>query len=439
MPFVPHTPESLLPRSDSKNSAATCKGITSTGRSCRRGLGKGSLSISSSTPANRRSSSTSATGVLAVVQDGDAAGATAFFCWQHKDQAERLVTARGGDDEAHTRLYPLQERSSIDTLVARLGVLGINEATPTKTSKTGRRTAERDAQRERRPPIWDTIHGPLIAVPDDMMQKASTQPKPTTQPVKKHQRRSFWASLCCVGESSDEDYIEVLHNQPSNAQIPSPARSLLSLIPHHLSPQTTSLLLTELAKPLSQHDDEGFIYIFWLTDTDVAPSKAAAASLLDAPSSACKQLSPAVLNDSSSDQRKSSRQKTMLLKIGRASNVQRRMNEWARQCGYNLTLVRFYPYVPSSPLRSPASAPMASARRPEIPTCPDSDQVRKVPHAHRVERLIHLELANKRVKRSCMTCGKEHREWFEVEASREGVKEIDEVVRRWVGWGERVT
>lgn len=49
---------------------------------------------------------------------------------------------------------------------------------------------------------------------------------------------------------------------------------------------------------------------------------------------------------------------------------------------------------------------------------------------------MHLELAEKRVKRVCEACGKEHREWFEVEGSREGVKGVDEVVRRWARWGE---
>ena len=53
----------------------------------------------------------------------------------------------------------------------------------------------------------------------------------------------------------------------------------------------------------------------------------------------------------------------------------------------------------------------------------------------RVERLIQLELAEKRVKRVCAGCAKEHREWFEVEATREGLRAVDEVVRRWVGWG----
>ena len=68
---------------------------------------------------------------------------------------------------------------------------------------------------------------------------------------------------------------------------------------------------------------------------------------------------------------------------------------------------------------------------------PASSGVRKVPHAHRVERLIHLELAEQRVMKKCDACGKDHREWFEVEASKKGVKAIDEVVRRWVDWAER--
>lgn len=63
---------------------------------------------------------------------------------------------------------------------------------------------------------------------------------------------------------------------------------------------------------------------------------------------------------------------------------------------------------------------------------------RKVPHVHRVERLIHLELADLRVRDlgRCGECGKEHREWFEVEAAKEALRRVDECVRRWVSWGE---
>lgn len=65
-----------------------------------------------------------------------------------------------------------------------------------------------------------------------------------------------------------------------------------------------------------------------------------------------------------------------------------------------------------------------------------SEGVRKVPHAHKVERLIHIELGAQRVMKKCEACGKDHREWFEVEATREGVKGVDEVVKRWVDWAE---
>ena len=108
------------------------------------------------------------------------------------------------------------------------------------------------------------------------------------------------------------------------------------------------------------------------------------------------------------------------------------MNEWTKQCNYNLSLLRFYPYHPSS-ANPPSPLPSPNNRR----LSSFVGAPHKVPHAHKVERLIHLELGEKRVKRECATCGKEHREWFEVEGTREGVRAVDEVVRRWVGWAEQ--
>ena len=105
--------------------------------------------------------------------------------------------------------------------------------------------------------------------------------------------------------------------------------------------------------------------------------------------------------------------------------MQRRLNQWTRQCGYNLSLIRYYPYQSSTPSLTSVN---------ELPKTP-----RKVANVHKVERLIHLELNGKRAAGhgKCGACGKEHREWFEVEASRNGVKAVDEVVRRWVEWGEK--
>ena len=65
---------------------------------------------------------------------------------------------------------------------------------------------------------------------------------------------------------------------------------------------------------------------------------------------------------------------------------------------------------------------------------------RKIPHSHKVERLVHIELAGRGLRvadrEKCEACGREHREWFEVEASRAAVADVDEVVRRWSDWDE---
>ncbi|KAI4284287.1 MAG: hypothetical protein L6R35_004940, partial [Caloplaca aegaea] len=170
----------------------------------------------------------------------------------------------------------------------------------------------------------------------------------------------------------------------------------------------------------------GYIYMFWLTtSTDAASATADPSALLTPsplPSPRSRRASSAPRDSSSSSPQANndpSPSYNILLKIGRASNVQRRMNEWTRQCGYSLSLIRYYPYLPSStPSSSSAGqSPQASPR--------------KVPHAHKVERLIHLELAEKRIRRDCDVCGKEHREWFEVSGDRQGVKGVDEVVKRW--------
>lgn len=528
MAFTGLTPEALLSRSDSKNPATTCKGITTLGRPCRN-----PLSIDSTN-----------NGVLAVASvvsgsDDEEIGAAAYFCWRHKDQAEKLVAANAntaGVKRQDTQIYPLQGRSSIDTLVARLGVLEVEDSAQERQRRKrrerrpddrNRKDGNRPPRRVNRPPTWDNVQGPLMQVPNDLMKRRPMQGRPQKK------KKGFWESLCCGAADDEEDYVEVVRhkkrvsNAPQMSQYPSEPSSqpahvpqsqtsrpngtsasrptssipprrplsanstrpsakvsttqpqsetakLMSYIPSTLPPQTASLLLTELSKPISPHDDEGYIYIFWLTPESAGPAPSSTASTLLAPPSRPEQgrrtsdvlrqysvrrpqrpdpnrprrRSAAASNENEDDKN------TILLKIGRANNVHRRMNEWTRQCGYSLSLVRFYPYVSSTPTPSPLSTPQRSpaqsrrqsaqnispGQRPGASSsrrASSSSGVRKVPHAMRVERLIHIELAEQRVMKKCEACGKDHREWFEVDATKEGVKRVDEVVKRWVDWAER--
>lgn len=428
MPFIPHTPESLIPRSDSRNPTTTCRGLTSSGRLCRRAISP------SSPPAIVQSPNVD-------VHPSDA------FCWQHKDQA---IAVQGLSPNG-AQIPAIRERTSVDTLIDRLGLLEIKPERP--AAKQRRKSAQPR-------PILYTVgtHYP------EKQQRMNSNKTPRN-PRKQHNV----TLLCCVGVADEDPLVarpaqlqnRTSHNsrnrppnfqpmiqppkqsrppRPSTGsrekpinidlQRPQPVRGpsshtqqLLSLIPKTASPQITSLLLAELSKPLSQVDDEGYIYIFWLTPTShpQTPPSEVASSLLDSPrrpQPGKRRTSEALQAFSSGADREE--RKTILLKIGRASNVQRRLNEWSRQCGYNLSLVRYYPYQPSSPV-------------------PDPGMPRKVPYAHRVERLIHLELSGMRARGSggCESCGREHREWFEVEGTTEGVRSVDEVVRRWVDWGLR--
>lgn len=439
MSFSGCTPEALLPRSDSKNPATTCKGITSNGRPCRRALAASSRS--SPTPSPSRGN-----GVLAVLGQQDAAAA--FFCWQHKDQAEQLAAR-----DTKTSLHPLKEKSSIDTLIERVGILELDESVPEHRKRHHRTDGPR--RRDTLPSGWNEMPSPLMTVPEEIVYRPRrTRPSPPRSNVK-----LSWA--CCI-QGDDDDLPPPRrrdrgrHSRPSDARWdpvavqpapvrpqmrekssttttqprPSPAPSsqsrtqtLLSIIPPQLSPQTTSLLLAELSRPITSANESGYIYIFWLTpESEVSkPDDETASSLLDddedmyTPRS--QRTNQALARYASVRRPQNQRtQRTITLKIGRAANVHRRMSQWTKQCGQNITLIRYYPYASDS----------------------GSCSGGKVPHVQRVERLIHLELAERRViKSECEQCGREHREWFEIEASRNGLKGVDEVVRRWVAWAER--
>ncbi len=418
MPFIPHTPESLLLRSDSKNPDSTCRGLTSNGRPCRRSLSK--TPQSSPSPSPRRGQSPGLNGPPSPEA----------FCWQHKEQAAAHLPASPQGIQSST----IRERTSVDTLVDRLGLLEIEQ--------------KRERKQKRRP------------VPGDEAERQEGSPSHPERHRQRQKQRSNLVLLCCIGEVDepkraprpvDGDHggrksatvpqekrskLPMNISQKENLHRPSIARDpssrtgeFLSLIPTSATPQTTAQLLSELAKPISQNDEEGFIYMFWLTPESMpaAPPSETVSSLLAPPSrpEPGRRRTSDALNTFAQTIPNTNDKKTILLKIGRAANVQRRLNQWTRQCGYNLSLIRYYPYHSTTP--SPTNVD-------DILRTP-----RKVPNVHKVERLIHIELNAKRFKGEgkCPACGRDHKEWFEVEAGREAVRGVDEVIRRWVDWAER--
>jgi hypothetical protein len=463
-PFTGRTPEALVGRNDSKNPATTCRGITNSGRPCRRALARKS-------------------GLVAVVEDGDGTVEEAsYYCHDHKAQAGSAGPSTSPHGRTKTNLYTLDSRNSVDTLVQRLGVEGVGSEISTKVRRKRHDGRHRPESRQ------DAPYGEKYGLGQGEGRQS-----------KKKEKSSFWSMLCCGGggEQDEDDYVEIVrhkkrlqdsrpnntssrppgsaHSKPpsspgrqsrpptdlpfrpaaNQASPNSQAGNLLSLIPPTVSPNTASALLTELSKPPNPNDEEGYIYIFWLTpNQDKTPDTSTARSLLSPESNPRRErrISDVVSEFSyTAEQSRSANPRdngkaakpTILLKIGRANNVTRRMNEWQRQCGYALSLVRWYPYVSSSAAPSPApSSPgrnhgrSASASRPDAGRRESSGLVRKVPCVKRVERLIHLELAERRITKNCEVCGREHREWFEVDGTEKGVKGVDETVRRWVAWGE---
>ncbi len=408
MPFIPHTPESLLPRSDSKNPASTCRGLTSGGRPCRRSI--------STSPQSTRSNI-----IIGSRPSIENNLSPEKYCWQHKDQSP--VTSAQASPQ-RILCETIQERTSVDTLVDRLGLLEINNA---------------GDRRKRRKEYTEQTH----------KAGAADHSRVRRDKRVKHKSTSNLSLSCCIGDVDDEyipprrrlqekpmrEYHSSSLYPPKTTPSRSPVRpiikrdpsskteQLLALIPRNATPQITSLLLTELTKPISEFDEEGYIYMFWLTPeslpstppSEVAPSLLEVSTDRQRPQPGQRRTSDVLQTFASASQDSSQK---ILLKIGRASNVQRRLNEWTRQCGYNLSLIRYYPYHSTS-------TPNLSS----LPT--------KVPHAHKVERLIHIELSGKKAQQDskCRSCGREHREWFEVEASRNGVKAVDDIIRRWVEWG----
>ncbi|TFA99872.1 hypothetical protein CCMA1212_008148 [Trichoderma ghanense] len=447
--FSGTTPESMLARNDSLNPEATCRGITSNGRPCRRPL------ISSpghpQQKQQQQQQSRKKNAKLAPSPSGGGGDDTEdSYCWQHKDQAGRSrKSSPGPRPSAQQHAAGIaEERSSLDTLADRLGLVDIN-------ARPGRYDPEKLGDQQQRPskPKSSTFCF-CFSIPEEDFDEAPRphQPRPQPHPVQPQQQQYARPSTSSARPSHLHPHSQGnSHSRPSSSSAPT-AYHLKSLIPDSLDAVTTSALMTEVSKPPSDADEPGYIYMFWLTPesaSEPAPVDAARDLLAPPPrgggAAASRRPSDVVSAFANQGRKTNSRDpkpKTMLLKIGRAANVQRRMNQWSRQCGHSIQLLRFYPYMSSS--SNPASfdatsAPSGRGAAGRSPSPASAASPHPTPHVKKVERLIHIELAGMGLRAdlgACEACGREHKEWFEVEASRDGVRTVDDIIRRWVGWDD---
>lgn len=426
----------LLPRSDSRNPATTCRGITAQGRPCRRALASPQPSPASTPRKDSRQ---------------DAIDQASVYCWQHKDQDSSSLPSNPSADNTSAK-----PRTSIDTLMDRLGVLELNDDPASKPKPNQRRRTYQNGLYEKRRPKKKSTFCCFTIMEDSDDEKPVPSQKPTS-----HRPPSGTSSQKPNGKIS----VPASMGKPQNGRIAStqaarpspPSKNKASWLPPTLAPQTTTILSAELEKPISDADEEGYIYMFWVTPPttttsrgiDAPATREIASSLLPQAPEGTRGLRPPPQSRSISEAIRaaqdlnaltsnptSTKPGTLRLKIGRTSNIHRRMAEWTRQCSYDLTLIRYYPYMhASSASSSPARVPLSHGKSQSLASMVPG---RKVPHVHRVERLIHLELAALRVRDlgQCPECGKEHREWFEVEAAKESLRSVDECIRRWISWAE---
>lgn len=419
--FSGTTPESLLARNDSLNPEATCRGITSNGRPCRRPV--------SPTGHHRPQSRKKLAPPAADDDDNEDS-----YCWQHKDQAGRSRKSSPGPKRPANGVIAEEGRSSLDTLADRLGLVDIN-ARP-----GGRYDSEKPPYGDGRPrprPRSSTFCF-CFSIPEEDFDEPPPrphQPRPQPHAVQQQPPRPSTSS---ARPSRPQTSHHQPHSRPSSSSAPT-AGHLKSLIPDSLDAVTTSSLMTEVSKPFSDADEPGYIYMFWLTPesaADPAPVDAARDLLAPPPrggGGGSRRPSDVVSMFAHANGQKP---KTMLLKIGRAANVQRRMNQWSRQCGHSIQLLRFYPYLSSS---APSSYDASHARGARAPSPASAASPHPTPHVKKVERLIHIELGGMGLRAdlgACAACGREHKEWFEVEATREGVRVVDDIIRRWVRWDD---
>ncbi|EFQ25878.1 uncharacterized protein GLRG_01022 [Colletotrichum graminicola M1.001] len=312
MGYIANTPEDRLERSDSKDPNTTCKGLTGAGNLCRNPV----------TPVNGKKLSPT------VVEES-------HYCHHHRDQA----ASRSAQSSPGPRLSGrpvLEQRSSIDTLADRLGLVDVG-SNPTK--KQSRPQGGRPNGNTRPPKKEkEMLHFcfcfslPIDEVHDDPQPAPRPQPRPVQNGGSAPMPRPS-SQLLSPPSNGRPRPSASSSSRKSSSQQPSPqplstsqTAQYLSLIPPSTDPQTASALMAELARPYGSSEEPGYIYMFWIMPTSKKERRAAggAGRWLASPSPGAGARGGSVGRATSFGLRKrptggASAGDKMLIKIGRAA------------------------------------------------------------------------------------------------------------------------
>ncbi|KAF3923702.1 hypothetical protein ABW20_dc0103069 [Dactylellina cionopaga] len=266
--------------------------------------------------------------------------------------------------------------------------------------------------------VPQTVGGPHIKFDNN---NNNTNPARPLYPPNLHEHNGWDAPSAEPEISSDSDS----DSDDESVVLPVDAvQSITPTLPSHLSAKTRTRITAEMKKPISQKDMPGYIYIFWLKDDTGAPAPAPAAStteppiLLAPPPPSNKPRKYSYVKDPGSA--------ALFRAVDDDFDDEEEDENTPQQ-------QQQQPQPPGKEARnSPSSVPGSNGGK--------GMPAQKVPFSHRVERLIHLELRDDYYNKPhvCETCQRVHKEWFAVPGTREGVKRVDEVIKRWCRWAEGV-
>ncbi|KAF8972828.1 hypothetical protein BGZ46_010037 [Entomortierella lignicola] len=211
--------------------------------------------------------------------------------------------------------------------------------------------------------------------------------------------------LMCHDHEVNEDDEVVVHIEGKGGVLLQ-WMDLSSWVNPNLPDYVQNKLRRSMEKPISADDKPGYIYVYQLAESSFTKTHT-------------------------------------LFKVGRTDNVSRRMNEWGEKCGSPPKLLEVFPEQGSL-------APKDENDLAETVTrIAKDDEVTglRCRHAHRVERLIHIELKPLHDKDHVCACNTKHMEWFKVphrpgltdeQQKQQAWLQIRRVIVHWMAYMEHV-